>query len=286
LLKAFLCARVWVPAAVISAVFAAPIVVDLTLHWPGDFGKYFSYTSSSRAGGHDLVQVVRYALWFWWRDGPTWTAALVPVFYAVAIAAVGWLSRGAVRRFLAALLAVNVVSTVAFGCYAAAGIDYLQEYYIGYFYFSAPIITLLVIAVAVVHAPPAPLGAVLAAGAAVLGVAAFALAPATAVNTSETDPALPGAVRAVAAQAGGKTVVIRFNHDAWADVTGFLVQAERTGVRACVQNPAWTFMMTRQFICTPGQLVGGAPFWFNSPTAPRGTAVIATLKNSQVIKEG
>ena len=287
LLKAFLRARVWVPVAVITAAFALPIVVDLTLHWPGDFGRYFSYSSSSRAGGHDLAQVVRYALWFWWRDGRTWTVALVPVvFYAVAIAAVGWLSRGAVRRFLAALLAVNAVSTVAFACYAAVGIDYLQEYYIGYFYFSAPVITLLVIAVAVVHVPPAPLGAVLAAGAGVLGVAAFALAPATAVNTSETDPALPGAVRSVAAQADGKTVVIRFNHDAWTDVTGFLVQAERTGVRACVQNPAWTFMMTRQFICTPGQVAGGAPFWFNSPTAPRGTAVIATLKNSQVIKEG
>jgi hypothetical protein len=77
--------------------------------------------------------------------------------------------------------------------------------------------------------------------------------------------------------------VIGFSHDAWADVTGFLIQAERTGVRACVQNPAWTFMMTRQFICTPGQAAGGAPFWFNSPAAPRGTAVIATLKNSQVI---
>jgi hypothetical protein len=283
-LQAFLRARVWVPVAVISAVFALPIVADLMLHWPGDFGKYFSYASSSTAGGHDLVQVVRYTLWFWWRDDGTRAVALVPVvLYAVAIAAAGWLARGAVRRFLVALLAVNVGSTAAFACYAAAGIDHLQEYYIGFFYFSAPIITLLVISVAVVHAPPVPLGAVLAAGAAVLGVAAFALAPATAVNTSQTDPALPGAVRAVAAQAGGKTVVIRFNHDAWADVAGFLVQAERTGVRACVQNPGWTFMMTRQFICTPGQVAGGTPFWFDSPAAPRGTAVIATLKNSQVI---
>jgi hypothetical protein len=283
-MKAFLRTRVWVPVAVISAVFALPIAVNLALHWPGDFNKYFSYTSSSKAGGHDLVQVVRYALWFWWRDGRTWAVALVPVVsYAVAIAAVGWLSRGAVRRFLAALLAVNVVSTVAFACYAAVGVDYLQEYYIGYFYFSAPIITLLVIAVVVVHTPPVPLGAVLATGAAVLGVAAFALAPATAVNTSQTDAALPGAVRAVAAQADGKTVVIRFNHNAWVDVTGFLVQAERTGVPACVQNPAWTFMMTRPFICTREQVAGGAPFWFNSPAAPRGAAVIATLENSQII---
>jgi hypothetical protein len=283
-LKAFLRVRVWVPVTVISAVFALPVVAGLALHWPGDFGKYFSYTSSSKAGGHDLVQVVWYVLWFWWRDGGARAVAVVPVvLYAIAIAAAGWLSRSAVRRFLAALLAVNVASTTAFACHAAAGIDYLQEYYIGYFYFLAPVITLLVIAVAVVHTPPAPPGAVLAVGAAVLGVAAFALAPATAVNTGATDPALPGAVRAVAAQAGGQTVVIGFNHDAWADVTGFLVQAERTGVRACVQNPAWTFMMTRQFICTPGQVAGGAQFWFNAPAAPRGSAVIATLKNSQVI---
>jgi len=283
-LRAFSRARVWVPVAVISAVFVLPIAVNLALHWPGDFGKYFSYTSSSKAGGHGLGQVVRYALWFWWRGGRTWQAALVPVvLYAAAIAAVVWLSRGSVRRFLAALLAVNVVSTVAFACYVAVGIDYLTEYYIGYFYFSAPIITLLVIAVAVVHAPPVPLGAVLAAGATVLGVAAFALAPATAVSTGDTDAAVPHAVQAVAAQAHGKVIVIRFNHNAWIDVTGFLVQAERTGVRACVQDRSWAFMMSTQFICTPGQIVHGALFWFLAPAAPSGQTVIATLRNSQII---
>ena len=283
-LRAFGRARVWIPVAVISAVFLLPIAVNLALHWPGDFGKYFSYTSSSRAGGHGVGQIARYALWFWWRSGPTWAAALVPVVaYAVAAAAVWWLARGATRRFLAALLAVNVVSTLAFAVYAAVGIDKLSEYYIGYFYFSAPIITLLVIALAVVHAPPVPLGAVLAAGAVVLGIAAFAAAPATAVSTEDTDAALPHAVQAVAAQAHGKTIVIGFNHNAWIDITGFLVQAERTGVRACVQNPAWTYMMTSQFICTPGQIASGVPFWFDAPSAPPGRAVIATLKNSQII---
>jgi hypothetical protein len=284
-LRAFLRPRTWIPVAVISAVFTLPIVVNLALHWPGSFGKYFSYSSSSRAGGHGLTQVVRYALWFWWHGGGhTWVAALVPVAsYAVAIAGVWWLTHGAMRRFLAALLAVNVVSTLAFACYAAVGIDTLSHYYIGYFYFSAPILTLLVIAVAVVHAPPVPLGAVLAAGAAILGVAAFAAAPGTAVSTADTDAALPHAVQAVAAQAGGRTIVIRFNHNAWIDVTGFLVQAERTGVRACAAEPTWTFMMTTQFICTPGQIAGGAPFWFDAPVAPHGSTVIATLKNSQII---
>jgi hypothetical protein len=284
-LRAFSRPRLWVPVAVISALFTLPIAVNLALHWPGDFGKYFSYTSSSKAGGHSLARVAQYASWFWWHGGGrTWIAVLVPVVsYAIAVAAVGWLSRGAMRRFLTALLAVNVVSTVAFVCYAAVGIDYLTEYYIGYFYFSAPVITLLVIALAVVHAPPVPLGAVLAAGAAVLGTAVFAAAPATAVGTEDTDAALPHAVQAVAAQAHGKMIVIGFNHNAWIDVTGFLVQAERTGVRACVQNAAWSFMMTSQFTCTPAQIAGGAPFWLNAPLAPPGTTVIATLKNSQVV---
>jgi hypothetical protein len=283
-LRAFSRPRVWLPAAVISAVFALPIVAELVLHWPGSFGKYFSYSSSSRAGGHGLGPVARYALWFWWHGGHTWVAVLVPVVsYAVAIAAVWWLTRGAMRRFLATLLAVNVVSTLAFACYAAVGIDSLSQYYIGYFYFSAPILALLVIALAVVHAPPVPLGAVLAAGAAVLGVAAFAAAPGTAVSTQDTDAALPHAVQAVAAQAHGQTIVIRFNHNAWIDVTGFLVRAERTGVRACVAEPTWTFMMTTQFTCTPGQIAGGVPFWFDAPVAPHGTTVLATLKNSQII---
>jgi hypothetical protein len=278
--------RVWLPVTAISAVFVLPIVVNLALHWPGSFGKYFSYSSSSRAGGHSPGPVVRYALWFWWHSGHghAWVAALVPVVsYAVAIAALWWLTHGPMRRFLAALLAVNVVSTLAFACYAAVGIDNLSQYYIGYFYFSAPIIALLVIALAVVHAPPVPLGAVLAAGAAVLGVAAFAAAPGTAVSTADTDAALPHSVQAVAAQARGQTIVIRFNHDAWIDVTGFLVQAERTGVRACVAEPSWTFMMTTQFTCTPGQIAGGVPFWFNAPVAPHGRPVLASLKNSQII---
>jgi hypothetical protein len=275
--------RTWVPVAVISAVFALPIVVNLALHWPGDFGKYLSYTSSKSAGAHGLLQDLHYALWYWWQGGGGWTAWLVPaVSYLVAVAAAAWLTRGPLRRFLIALLAINVVSTLAFWAYVATGVDILSQRYIGYFYFSAPLITLLVIAVAAVHAPPPRLGAALAAGLAALAVIAFAAAPGTAVNTSQTDAALPHAVGIVAGRAHGQMVVIHFDHDAWPDVAGFLVQAERTGVRACVANHYWTFIVSRQFICTPAQVAAGAPFWFHSPVTPRGARVIAALEHSTI----
>ncbi|HXZ77934.1 MAG TPA: hypothetical protein VEH31_44645, partial [Streptosporangiaceae bacterium] len=137
-LRRFARPRTWVPAAAISAVFALPIVVNLVLHWPGDFGKYLSYGSSKFAGGHGLPQDLHYVLWYWWRGGGGWAAWLVPaVSYLVAVAVVR-LCRGPLRRFLVALLVVNLVSTLAFLCYTAVGIDVLSEPYIGYFYFSAP----------------------------------------------------------------------------------------------------------------------------------------------------
>ena len=282
--------RVWVPVAVISVVFAFPIVLNLVLHWPGQFGDYLSYSSSKRAGGHSAAAVVRDALWYWWPYQDAWA---VPVAgYAVAAAVTRWLAPARLRRFLWALLAVNAVSSLAFLYYARTGIDDISEHYLGYFYWSAPVITLLVIAVGVVEAMPSPLGAAAAAVAAVLALAALAMAPDTHTSTNssdpavlssgaDTDPALPGTVSALAARSGGRTILLRLDQKTWPDVTGFLVQAERTGVPACVMNPVWTFMMTGQFICTSREIAAGRLYWFHT-VAPHGSPVIARLRQAVV----
>ena len=263
--------RAWIPVAVISAVFALPIVVNLVLHWPGDFGKYISYGGSGRAGGHSLRQVVEYALWFWWPNQHAWLAPLLG--YPVALAAVFWpgafwRGRGPLRRFLIALLAVNVVSSLAFLFYAAVGVDKLSEYYIGYFYWSAPLVTALVIVLAALEAVPRR-AAALSTGVAVLAAAAavtvLALIPGTRTSTNDIDEALPQVVATLAARAQGKTIVLHIDGPAWVETTGFLVQAERTGVKACLHDPWYTFLMTRQFICTPAQTASGQAYWFYTP---------------------
>ncbi|MBV9857459.1 MAG: hypothetical protein JOY82_23550 [Streptosporangiaceae bacterium] len=273
-LRSFLATRrrVWVPVAVISAVFALPIVINLALHWPGDFGKYFSYGSSSQAGGHGVAQVVQYAAQFWW---PHEYAGAVPVLaYAVAGILVWKLASGLPRRFLVALLALNVVSTLAFGFYAAVGVDNLSEQYIGYFYWSAPAITVLVMVVAVVEALPARPGVAVAAAAAAMAVVALAVNPGTHTDLRDNDPALPSAVAAIAAGAHGRTIVLTIDPYTWIQVVGFLVQGERTGVHACVVGSYWTYLMSSQFVCTPGQAAAGAPFWFHSGAATPGSHVV------------
>jgi len=259
--------RNWIPVAVISALFVLPILVNLALHWPGDFGKYISYGGSGRAGGHGPRQVIEYALWFWWPHRHAWLAPLLA--YPAALAAVRWLCPVRLRGFLLGMLAVNVVSSLAFLLYAAIGIDDLTEYYIGYFYWSAPLITVLVIVLAGFEAlpPRGELAARLSAGAAlaaaVAGVAVLAVVPGTRTgSTNDIDQALPRVVATLAARAPGRMIVLRIDRPAWVETTGFLVQAERSGVRACLADPWFTFMMTRQFICTPAQAASGRAYWF------------------------
>ena len=266
--------RALIPAAVISGLFALPIVLNLALHWSGDFGKYISYGGSGRAGGHGARQVVQYALWFWWPHRHAWLAPLLG--YPAALAAALWLTRGRLRGFLLALLAVNVVSSLAFLFYAAVGIDDLGAYYIGYFYWSAPLITVLVIVLAALEAGPraagagSPLARRLSTGVAALAAAAaiagLAVIPGTRTgSTNDIDESLPQVVATLAARAAGRTIVLHIDQPAWVETAGFLVQAERSGVKACLNGPWFTFLMTTQFICTPAQAASGQAYWFYTP---------------------
>jgi hypothetical protein len=291
--------RVWIPVAAISAVFALPIVIELALHWPGNFGKYFAYSSSAKSGGHTPAQLASYVLWFWWPHANAWA---VPVVLAAIAAVLTWrLPSGPLRRFCGVLLAVDALSTVLFIAYATVGIGSLTDfYYVGYFYWSAPLMAVLAIALAAIGLLPGRMAAVAALGAAVAAATAFAVAPLTrfdllqidplaAPGTSGrvTDPTLGAGTAFLAGKADGRPLVFRFGNGAWPAVTGLLVQAERTGVTACVADPGWAFMVTEQFICTPAELREGDPFYVYQPgPVPPSITVVYRLRRGIVTAGG
>ena len=289
--------RVWIPVAAVSAVFALPIVIELALHWPGNFVKYLTYTSSAKPEIVTPVQLVRYALWFWWPHGHAWALAVAGV--AAAVAATWRLHSGPLRRFCGALLAADALSTVMFLGYAKDAADSLTNYYIGYFYWTAPLLAVLVIALAATELVPGRVAAVAATCAAVAAAAAFAVAPLTRFDLAHVDPETPSTTGIVtdptlgagtaflAQQAGGRPLVLRFENGAWPAITGLLVQAERTGVTACVADPGWAFMLTQQFICTPAELRDGAPFYVYQPgPVPPGITVVYRLRRGIVTAGG
>jgi hypothetical protein len=285
--------KAWIPAAVISVIFAFPIVLNLVLHWPGDFNKYISYGSSGGtlglAGHYTAAQVTDYVLWFWWPHANAWLAPVL--LLAVALGVIVGLTRGPLRRFLVALLALNVVSTLAFVLYTAIGIDDLFSRYIGYFYWSAPLIMVLIIVVGAVEALRQRSGRVLRAAAPAIAVLAAAAAfitlavlPGTRTSTGDINESLPAAVAALAARSPGQTIALEVDHIVWPQAIGFLDQAERTGVRACLVDPWYTFLVTKQFICTPSQVASSAGYWFYPPAAPPGTHVILRFTGFSVAR--
>ena len=61
------------------------------------------------------------------------------------------------------------------------------------------------------------------------------------------------------------------------------MQAERTGVTACVADPNWAFMVTQQFICTPAELREGDHFTVYQPgPEPPGITVVYRLRRGIV----
>jgi hypothetical protein len=76
-------------------------------------------------------------------------------------------------------------------------------------------------------------------------------------------------------------IVLTFPHQGWRTVTGILVQGERSGVRACVADRYWKFMMTSQFTCTPAQLAEGYPMAvYPTGMQPRGVRAVAQFEGA------
>jgi hypothetical protein len=280
--------RSWLPAAVISALFALPLVLQWALIGPGNFEAYLAYKSSGHAGGHTTAQVVDYMLWFWWPHANAWAAPLILALLAGLLT--GRLPSGPARRFCCSLLLVDALSCVAVAGYVVVGVDSIDQHYICYFSWANPVVLVLVSVIAVAEGGRAGLAVTTAA--AVAAWWAFAVTPATQLTTVSVDPEnpyagystdalLPAGVAAMGALAAGRTIVLTFPHNGWPTVTGILVQAERTGLQACVADPRWKFMMTSQFICTPAQRAGGYPMSvYPTGQQPQGVTAVARFQRA------
>jgi hypothetical protein len=278
----------WVPAVAVGALFALPIAADLAAHWPGEFGKYLSYARSARAGHHPLSQAVGYLLWYW-LPGPAGLGLLflgvLAVMAALAMVVAFPAAAAGLRRFLLAALGIVAVTTAAMLYYAARGIDHLYSYYIGLFYFSVPLLTLLVVVTGLTAAYRSrAITRVILTGAALLALGAAAAAPGLRADVHDNEPALAPAMAALVARTPGKLIVLDvLGPGAPFDADGLVIQAERSGVPICLTGPYFfVFAVTSQFICQPRQKATGVRYLLHRRPyrPPPGVPVIARLRYS------
>jgi len=302
----------WAGALAVTALLAFPIVVNTVLHWPGQFGGYLTYmrnVSAYHLLHHSWAFSVTYTLRYWWPGPPARTADIGGLYVAggLGVVALTLALRGrlpGLRRFLLWSLAMAGLMSVLFIYYAKKGIDDngITQTYLGYFYWAAPLLVALVAAAAAAvyldgrGAASLALGgrraASLALAAAVAGGAAIAtVVPQHRDNIDDPQakyfgvPQLPHTVKMLAAEAGGRPIVLRIAHNDWGDAVGVVAYADRTGLRACVVGSSWTVLFRAQSVCTRGETRTGVSFWFTpiGERAPRPGSVVATFPQTKTL---
>src|SRR5262249_49316244 len=110
-----------IASALILAVFLLPIVLQVVIHFPGEFGKYLEFAGKQPRKGWRAIAVVLLPYW-------AFAAAAFAVFLARLIARPGdALLAGPRRGIAAAALAVFVAATGAALFYLQKGVDVISN---------------------------------------------------------------------------------------------------------------------------------------------------------------
>jgi hypothetical protein len=299
-------ARHWIGAVAVSAVLVFPIALNTAMHWPGQFGRYLHYgrAASGHLTHHSVAFSIGYTLRYWWPGVPARTADIGGLVVGVVVCALALLLAWrcplpGLRRFLLASLAAVGLLTVLFVYYALKGVDDndISQAYLGYFYWTAPLLTVIVAVVAAVAtAAKVDLrrAAVLGLAAAVAGAAVIAtVVPQHKDNRDDPpakyygDPQIPHAVAQLAASADGRPIVLNITHNDWIDTVGLVAYADRTGVRSCVVGVRWMNLFRAQSICTRSETRSGVAFRVEAAHRhPRpGWEVAATLPTAWMTRK-
>ncbi|MGN9906804.1 hypothetical protein ACTMTJ_04525 [Phytohabitans sp. LJ34] len=260
-------------AAAVLAVFALPIALNLLLHWPGEFARYFGY-----GGGHATPaagEVAGYVL----RYYAPWTpagAVVAAAFFGAAALLTRRLPPGPPRRFLAAGVCAAALATILFVGYVARAVDDLRFTYVGQFTRAVPLLLLWIAVAAAASLPSArraPAWLVTAVVIGALGVGSRAPALHT---MPEHVPDMPAVMAALDRYTGGRPAVMDVTQEAWPAFTALVARSDRTGRRVCARDPWWEFIVTDRYICTADDLARGRAVRL-TPVAPDGATVIAPV---------
>lgn len=250
-----------VPLAVAGAmvvVFAAPLVLNMVLHWPGEWMKYLTYTAGNASTGilGRTVGGAGFVLHYWRTALP---GGLLPVLAAGAV--VGWAAfrsrESGERAFLRRMLVLGAVLTAALWFYAAVGVDDLGAAYVGMFYLAVP---LWVVTLAVVHLVQRlrrtrPQVALV--GAVVLTLLAVGqLARTPGLRAPRPDDTVVRTISAAIYDAGppGRPVALAYAPELWPVTTGLLLAGDRAGRRVCLVDGRAAVMVPAAYRCSPEEL--------------------------------
>jgi len=271
---------VW--GAVVGGLFAAPIVADVVVHWPGQLKKYVKFTSNKTGFvPRSAADVAHFVRQYWMPTGWGLLPGLV-IAVSITIAVTLTLRGPGPRRFAIAALGICALETILVAFYGYRGVDDLSQIYVGYFAVSLPVITLWLGAASIIDTMARRFSrcSVLA-----LPVVALLFVPPVLEGTFANPYRGFSAAGRLSRDMGRGPVQIEFSADGWPSALALIEERRREDRPVCVANPVWSILVTAPLLCrtsSPGQLIAvlgpGDPIPPRSkPLAAAGTTKLVTL---------
>jgi hypothetical protein len=245
----------------IVLVFLVPMVLDLVLHWPGQWQLYWHY--SRNASSNPVHGVVVFVGHFWTTTVIGWVGFAAALAVSLLLA----LRRPTDQRRYVCWLGAFVVLLVGLTAfYAYRGVDDLTQIYTGDFSTALPGLVLGVTVLLVVQlfserwaGWPAlrlrVLGAVAGVGAGVVVLSGTGMAAQLAVY-----PGVEADLAQLQAMAKpGQAIVLGIPHAGatWPKALAVLEEAHRRGIPVCVADPAWFFIVAPAVECSAVEAATG-----------------------------
>jgi hypothetical protein len=265
--------RAWVGSLLLAGLFALPLAVTTLRHFPEPWRSYAHFAAHGRRAPRTFGDVTDFVARYWVEmDAP------LALFFSAAVAAVvltiSEKDRRRRRLFLC-FYGMLVLQTVLTTYYVARGVDFLAPRityaYVGYFYYTVPLLLLVVAAVQVAlrfleqARSLGPRAALLVRSAAAATVVVLLLVASTRpdLHVDRSSPlnqrpeGFVEATRALATsphRASRRVGLVPVDNTSWSGLAGVAIELAREHVPFCIDEtyPIWRNMYTPEYACAKG----------------------------------
>ncbi|MBN9122574.1 MAG: hypothetical protein J0I06_26075 [Planctomycetes bacterium] len=238
--------RSWAVFVAVVGLFVLPIVLHTALHYPGEVGRYLSYTRPPAPAARTVGDVCGFLVRCVTNESePGWPLLLGVA--AGALVAVATFPEP-YRRFARQLGLVAALTSAVMVYYVARSVDDYRYTYVGKFFASVLLVgwALIAMRVAALARGPAARGLTIAAA---LVVGAWAAYTGRFNNGYHGSPESVALAEAIANdprwEEGAPAVTIHEN--GWIEATALVLQLERRGKRVWVVERGWDILLTDRF---------------------------------------
>ncbi|GEM_PF-3148806 len=253
-------------SVIIIIVFLTPIFLNTIINYPGEFGKYFQYSSNSVRVIPDIYSIIGFFLPFWSivvtsMQFPSKLpiimsdklAGLFSLFFmsGAIVIIYKYTSEKKIREIILSTSIIIFTVSILFLLYIAKGIDDLSalNHYTGIFFYAVPLLLLCLILLGVISkiSNYKIITIILLISLITIGITASMGDFTNPYNGSSDYKEIVTKLQSDP-RWNTDTIILDFSRDYWSEVAGIVITSKRLGKSIFLSDPFWKVLFTKNYI--------------------------------------